>query len=125
MTMNRKRQAGLAVLALMLAPGAATGQTAPADGASEWNLHYGNRTKAPPLAVEETVIKEMPVKVRYLIDKKGRVSRCEVLESSGHEKLDKKTCSIIEQRFKFEPKVENGKRVPEWRTQTVRYQITE
>ena len=123
MATNRKRQGGLglAILTLMLAPGAAASQ----DGASEWNLHSGSRTNILQPAVQNPIAMEVVVTVRFLIDKKGGVSRCEVLKSSGHEDLDTRTCSTIEQRFKFEPKDENGKSTQGWRTQRVRYQITE
>jgi len=41
--------------------------------------------------------------VRFWVGTDGRVSDCQVVESSGSATLDKKTCEIVVQRFRFKP----------------------
>jgi protein TonB len=43
------------------------------------------------------------VTVGYDIDATGRVSNCVVTGSSGNAELDRVTCQLIEQRFRYEP----------------------
>jgi len=43
------------------------------------------------------------VVTRLTVGPDGRVSRCIVTRSSGHDALDQTTCRLIEQRFRFEP----------------------
>jgi len=43
------------------------------------------------------------VSVRYHVEIDGRVSDCDVTGSSGSAELDRLTCQLIEQRFRFEP----------------------
>lgn len=113
---------GLAALAVLFLPTVAAGQpafdtAAAANTDGGWNLNYRGMPEAP------APVRVAAVKVRYLVDKKGKPSRCEVVESSGSDKFDEKTCPAIIGRMHFEPKIENGKPVEHWRTQTVRYQI--
>jgi len=62
--------------------------------------------------------------VRYLIDDKGRASRCAVVTSSGSPSLDAKTCTIIEQRFRYQPAMAvDGKASDEWRTQRIAWRL--
>ncbi len=62
--------------------------------------------------------------VRYLIDTKGRTSRCSVTSSSGSAVLDAKTCAIVEQRFRYQPATgTNGKAADEWRTQRIAWRL--
>lgn len=57
--------------------------------------------------------------VRYTIGSDGRARDCFVTSSSGHPRLDRETCSIIERRFRFDPAREGNRPVDEQRTQTV------
>ncbi|MCA0207898.1 MAG: energy transducer TonB [Proteobacteria bacterium] len=43
------------------------------------------------------------VEVRFTIEASGRVSRCRVTRSSGDASLDRVTCDLIEERFRFKP----------------------
>jgi protein TonB len=43
------------------------------------------------------------VSVQYQIEADGRVSRCSITRSSGFEQLDRRTCALIQQRFRFDP----------------------
>ncbi|MGK2284862.1 energy transducer TonB [Pedomonas sp. V897] len=62
-------------------------------------------------------------RVRFVVNAEGRVEQCSVVESSGHPRLDERTCELVVRRFRFEPATENGKPVPETRTQSVKWQI--
>ena len=43
------------------------------------------------------------VEVRFTIEASGHVSRCRVTRSSGDASLDRVTCDLIEERFRFKP----------------------
>ncbi|SEH18320.1 protein TonB [Sphingopyxis sp. YR583] len=43
------------------------------------------------------------VEVRFTIEVNGRVSGCRVTRSSGDSSLDRTTCDLIEERFRFKP----------------------
>ncbi|HYG30234.1 MAG TPA: TonB family protein [Allosphingosinicella sp.] len=43
------------------------------------------------------------VGVRYVVETDGRVTNCSVTRSSGSSVLDDTTCSLIEQRFRYDP----------------------
>lgn len=43
------------------------------------------------------------VEVRFTIEASGRVSQCRVTRSSGDASLDRTTCDLIEERFRFKP----------------------
>jgi protein TonB len=43
------------------------------------------------------------VEVRFIIEASGRVSGCRVTRSSGNASLDRVTCGLIEERFRFKP----------------------
>lgn len=43
------------------------------------------------------------VEVRFTIEASGRVSGCRVTRSSGDASLDRTTCDLIEERFRFRP----------------------
>jgi protein TonB len=62
-------------------------------------------------------------RVRYVVGADGRVSSCEVIQSSGFPRLDAATCQIIERRFRFNPATRDGQPVPETKTQPVRWQL--
>ncbi|MDX2000088.1 MAG: energy transducer TonB, partial [Thermoanaerobaculia bacterium] len=63
--------------------------------------------------------------VSYVIGVDGRVQQgsCKITQSSGFDRLDRRTCELIERRFRFNPALENGTPVPETRSQRVRWQI--
>jgi protein TonB len=62
-------------------------------------------------------------RVRYVIGTDGRVSSCEVVQSSGFPRLDDATCQIIQRRFRFNPATRDGQPVTETKTQPVRWQL--
>ena len=43
------------------------------------------------------------VEVRFTIEASGRVSECRITRSSGDASLDRTTCDLIEERFRFKP----------------------
>jgi protein TonB len=62
--------------------------------------------------------------VRLGIDRKGRVSECTVVHSSGSESLDQATCKILEQRARFTPaRNSDGQPVPDTYDQRVSWQL--
>ena len=63
-------------------------------------------------------------RVAYVVGTDGRVTQCEVLQSSGFKRLDDATCSIIQRRFRFNPATRDGQPVPERKTQPVRWRLT-
>ena len=46
---------------------------------------------------------EGTVRAELIIDPRGRVSNCLIVQSSGHPLLDNATCSILERRARFKP----------------------
>jgi protein TonB len=61
---------------------------------------------------------EGEVIVRYLIGSDGEVEACEVVASSGNADLDAVTCTIVSDRFVFEPaRDREGRRTAETRRQ--------
>jgi protein TonB len=64
-------------------------------------------------------------RVSYQIGPDGRVvsGSCQVTGSSGHDRLDRRTCELVERRFRFNPALQNGQPVAETRAQAVRWQI--
>lgn len=65
-----------------------------------------------PAAAREAMVGGR-VGVRYTVETSGRVSHCSVTHSSGSELLDRTTCRLIEERFRFEPsRDEDGRPVP-------------
>lgn len=63
-------------------------------------------------------------RVSYVVGADGRVTQCEVVQSSGFKRLDDATCSIIQRRFRFNPATRDGQPVPERKTQPVRWRLT-
>jgi len=63
--------------------------------------------------------------VRYEINEQGRVTpgSCQVTTSSGHDRLDRRTCELVERRFRFNPALQNGQPTKETRSQSVRWQL--
>lgn len=63
-------------------------------------------------------------RVRFVVGTNGRVSECSVVQSSGHPRLDQRSCDIIQRRWRFDPATEDGRPVTETKTQNIRWQIT-
>ena len=63
-------------------------------------------------------------RVAYVVGTDGRVSQCEIVQSSGFKRLDDATCAIIQRRFRFNPATKDGQPVPERKTQPVRWRLT-
>lgn len=63
-------------------------------------------------------------RVSYVVGTDGRVTQCEVMQSSGFKRLDDATCSIIQRRFRFNPATRDGQPVAERKTQPVRWRLT-
>jgi periplasmic protein TonB len=62
-------------------------------------------------------------RVSYTVDVDGKVTACNVTQSSGFPRLDDATCKIIMRRFRFNPATRDGKPVQETKTQPVRWQL--
>lgn len=62
-------------------------------------------------------------RVSYTIDATGKVSACNVTQSSGSARLDEATCKIIMRRFRFNPATRDGQPVESTKTQPVRWQL--
>ena len=62
------------------------------------SLHYSDY---PPDAMEQGISGN--VRVRFVVDERGRVPSCRVVQSSGSPSLDETTCRLIMQRFRFRP----------------------
>jgi protein TonB len=60
----------------------------------------------------------------YVVGVDGRVSQCEIVQSSGFKRLDDATCSIMTRRFRFNPLIRDGQPVPERKTQPVNWRLT-
>ena len=43
------------------------------------------------------------VRVELSVDARGSVTRCQIIESSGHPALDEHTCNLLQARARFEP----------------------
>jgi TonB family protein len=63
-------------------------------------------------------------RVTYLVGIDGRTSQCKVISSSGFKRLDDATCSIVINRFRFNPATKNGEPIQEQKTQPFRWRIT-
>lgn len=50
--------------------------------------------------------------IRVAIGADGQVTGCEVISSSGHERLDRRTCEVAARRWRFTPATEDGVAVP-------------
>jgi protein TonB len=80
--------------ALLAAPAAA----APDDRTAEANAAF---TVYPAESVRNN--EQGIVHYRVRIDRMGRVNRCEVLQSSGHRRLDYATCGLLLDQARFTP----------------------
>lgn len=57
------------------------------------------------------------------ISERGVITECRIIQTSAVSDLDKATCSLMKERFKFDPALDkDGKPVPSWQTRAVRWQ---
>jgi len=64
------------------------------------------------------------VGVELKIDKRGRVSRCDVVQSSSSKSLDSATCRILQQRARFTPALDsNGRPAEDTYTQRITWRL--
>lgn len=64
------------------------------------------------------------VGVELKIDKQGRVSRCNIAQSSNSKSLDSATCRILQQRARFTPARDNsGQPVEDTYTQRITWRL--
>ncbi|MEO5773696.1 MAG: energy transducer TonB [Sphingomicrobium sp.] len=76
----------------------------------------------PEAAIENE--EEGSVTVRVNVDRGGTVTRCNVIESSGHPLLDQTTCKIVRDRARFTPaRDENGDPIEGSLTQRVVWRL--
>jgi protein TonB len=75
-------------------------------------------------SVSRRAEEEGVTRASYVVGVDGRVSQCEIVQSSGFKRLDDATCSIIQRRFRFNPATLNGQPVQERKTMPVRWRIT-
>lgn len=64
------------------------------------------------------------VRIRWLIDDRGRVRQCGILESSGYPRLDDAACRAISTRARYRPARDaTGRAIETTRQRTVRWQL--
>uniref|UniRef100_UPI0012E2793E energy transducer TonB n=1 Tax=Sandarakinorhabdus oryzae TaxID=2675220 RepID=UPI0012E2793E len=102
------------------APPAALPPPAPATPKGRGNVFSDDDYPSASRAAEE----EGVTRVSYVVGVDGRVTQCEIVQSSGFKRLDDATCSIIQRRFRFNPATRDGQPVPERKTQPVRWRLT-
>lgn len=68
---------------------------------------------------------EGAIKVQYEVGTDGRVTAgsCKVTQSTTHDRLDRRTCELVERRFRFNPAMSAGTPVKQMRAQGFRWQI--
>ncbi len=102
------------------APPAPTVAPTPATPRGRGNVFSDDDYPSASRAAEE----EGVARVSYVVGEDGRVSACEIVQSSGFKRLDDATCNIIMRRFRFNPATRDGKPVAERKTQPVRWRLT-
>lgn len=63
------------------------------------------------------------VTIRVAIGTDGYVKGCDVVKTSGHERLDRKTCQVAERRWRFTPATEDGVAVVSQQERSVLWRI--
>jgi protein TonB len=102
-----------------VAPGDTSGGVLPARG-NLAGLISGDDYPTDALRNEE----QGKVTAKLSIDRRGHVSKCEIISSSGSASLDRATCSILARRARFTPARDvNGKPVPDTFTQSIVWQL--
>ena len=102
------------------APPAALPPPAPATPRGRGNAFTDDDYPSASRAAEE----EGVARVSYVVGTDGRVTGCEVIQTSGFKRLDDATCGIIQRRFRFNPATRDGQPVAERKTQPVRWRLT-
>jgi protein TonB len=106
-------------------PSASSSARASAGGAmsARWRRgSFDNNRDYPSAALRRE--EQGTVRVSFTIGIDGRVTSCNVMQSSGSSSLDSTTCRIILSRFRYDPARDAfGRPVAETRTQPVRWQI--
>ena len=102
------------------APAAPAAAPTPATPKGRGNAFSDDAYPSASRAAEE----EGVARVSYIVGEDGRVSACEIVQSSGFKRLDDATCNIIMRRFRFNPATRDGKPVAERKTQPVRWRLT-
>ena len=92
----------------------------PATARGRGNVFSDDDFPSASRAAEE----EGVTRVSYTVGVDGRVTQCEVVQSSNFKRLDDATCSIIQRRFRFNPATRDGQPVSERKTQPVRWRLT-
>lgn len=98
----------------------AVGPTTPATARGRGNVMSDDDYPSASRAAEE----EGVARVTYTVGVDGRVTQCEVTQTSGFKRLDDATCGIITRRFRFNPALREGTPVVERKTQPVRWRLT-
>ena len=68
---------------------------------SQWLSGRFKRSDYPRAALEAGIGGK--VAARVTVGPRGRVTNCEIIESSGNRDLDETTCRVITRRFRYEP----------------------
>ena len=63
------------------------------------------------------------VTIRVGIGPDGSVTGCTVTASSGHERLDRKSCQVAERRWRFAPATEDGVAVPSFAERSIVWRL--
>ncbi|MEN9932172.1 MAG: hypothetical protein RIS17_745 [Pseudomonadota bacterium] len=101
-------------------PAPAAEPPSPATPRGRGNVFSDDDYPSASRAAEE----EGVTRVSYVVGVDGRVTQCEIVQSSGFKRLDDATCAIIQRRFRFNPATRDGQPVPERKTQPVRWRLT-
>lgn len=61
--------------------------------------------------------------VRVVIGTDGRVKECDVVQSSGHSRLDERACQVALRRWRFNPAQSAGQPVESTKTQPIQWRL--
>lgn len=64
-------------------------------------------------------------RIRFVVDANGRVSSCEVTESSGSAVLDSASCALTMRRFRFQPATRDGVPIQSVVTRRITWRLPE
>ncbi|MGL1900921.1 MAG: TonB family protein [Fibrobacterales bacterium] len=84
---------------------------------------FGNKRPHYPQFARDAEI-EGWVKLKVLVNKKGRVTQVKVDKVVGHKSFAKETIKVAK-KWRFPPLTAKGRRVEAWITQTVLFQLTD
>jgi TonB family protein len=91
-----------------------------APGAREATLVAGAIGPSDLISASGKKPKKQTLALRYLVTADGRVTSCQVTDSSGSTAVDKLACATAEQQLQYRPQVASGgERQEAWLTQTV------